>query len=351
LDGVLGDTWYSREIGAATLEEVVGGWSRPFLRSRIARGAMLWWIGRKYPVVLTTLARIDTRVLLILERLFGRRGRYLVILEFIPVMSDGRNQWSSSSRTPDVVRRLFWGTFVAPVVQRCLLIGQTLASWEVERNATAFGLERERLVFVPWFGSVGIEQHVPPAMGRAGVLASGRAACDWETVFACANGATWPLTVVCSHRDLPRVSALNANQRATVLCEITPEAHARQMRQAAVYLLALREADVSSGQIRVMDAAAAGTPLVASEVRGLLDYVTPGETALTFPAGDGAAARRAVALLYEDAALSRKVAEAAWRRGVAWSREDYLGAIRDLVDRARAEAQERQVGPDSSPRR
>ena len=340
LSGVLGDTWYSQEIGAATLDEVVRGWRRFFLRSQIARGAMLWWLGRQYLVVLITLAGVDTRVLLVLERLFGRRGRYLVILEFIPVMREGRSQWSTSSRISDVMSRLFWGSVVGPVLQRCLIIGQTLASWEVERNADAFGLERERLAFVPWFGSVSSEPPRPAAVRGAGVLASGRAACDWETVFACASGEAWPLTVVCSRRDLPRVSALNADQRATVLCEITPEAHARQMRQASVYLLALREAEVSSGQIRVMDAAAAGTPLVASEVHGLTDYVTSGETALTFPPGDGAAARRAVNLLCEDAALRRRLADAAFRRSLAWSREDYLLAIKNLVVQARAEAHE-----------
>jgi hypothetical protein len=123
------------------------------------------------------------------------------------------------------------------------------------------------------------------------------------------------------------------------------------MRRAAVYLLALREADVSSGQIRVMDAATAGTPVVASDVRGLADYVTPGETALTFPAGDAAAARRAVGLLHDDAALGCKLADAAWRRSLAWSRDDYLKAITRLVGRARAYAQEQQCCAEHSSRR
>jgi hypothetical protein len=120
-----------------------------------------------------------------------------VLFEFIPVMNESRGHWLGRDRPRGALVRLYWRHIAAPVLRRCLVYGQSLTRWEVDRNAAAFGLERDRLCFIPWLASDAAYGANAPH-DRIGVLASGRAACDWETVFGAASDAPWPLTVVCS---------------------------------------------------------------------------------------------------------------------------------------------------------
>ncbi|MGO9954520.1 MAG: glycosyltransferase [Solirubrobacteraceae bacterium] len=285
------------------------------------------------------LANPGARAVFVLERLFGRRGGYLVLLEFIPVVgTEARAQWGSRSRWRGALVRAYQDHVVAPVLRRCLLTAQSLTRWEMARNACHFGLAEDRFRFVPYLASSGPCDVLPPPGAGEGVLASGRAACDWETVFGAALGSSWPLTVVCSRADLDRVSRLNHDGRATVLCEITRDEHAQRMRDAGVYLLALREAEVSSGHVRLGDAAAAGTAVVASAVRGLEDYLEAGATALTFTPGDAAGAALAVSQLCEDTELRGSIAQAARDGSLKWSREQYLEAVAELVQQSAGSA-------------
>jgi glycosyltransferase involved in cell wall biosynthesis len=175
--------------------------------------------------------------------------------------------------------------------------------------------------------------------GDGSVMTSGRAACDWPTVFDAARGEDWPLTVVCGKRDLRQVNRLNADGRATVLTDISLDYHFRLVQQASVYLLALRSFEVSSGQIRLSDAIRAGTPAVVSVVPGIAGYVEDGRTVLSYPSGDAAAARRQICRLLEDPALAARLSEQAFEGARAWTRERYRLELQAMITEAFAEAQ------------
>lgn len=66
--------------------------------------------------------------------------------------------------------------------------------------------------------------------------------------------------------------------------------------------------------IVALEAAAAGKPAIASEIGGLGDIVTDGETGLLVPAGDAGALRAALQRLCDDDALRARMGEAAERR-------------------------------------
>ncbi|HZB48506.1 MAG TPA: glycosyltransferase family 4 protein [Mycobacteriales bacterium] len=89
-----------------------------------------------------------------------------------------------------------------------------------------------------------------------------------------------------------------------------------------------------------LEAAAAGTPVVASDAGGLAEFVRDRETGLTFPAGDPAALAAAVGELLADQVLGRRLARQArarLRREHSWS-----GVAERTADvYARAESQER----------
>jgi glycogen synthase len=87
-----------------------------------------------------------------------------------------------------------------------------------------------------------------------------------------------------------------------------------------------------------LEAAAAGTPLVAADVGGLREFVQPGHTGLRFRPGDAAGLADAVTALLSDQMLARRMARAAravvtadysWDRLAARTAEVYERAARE----------------------
>ncbi len=163
-----------------------------------------------------------------------------------------------------------------------------------------------------------------PAVERTGVVVSGRAWCDWATVFAAARGRDWPLTVVCGKQDLPEVGALNREGAARVLVDVPGPEHDLLVGGAAVYVIALEDQLGSAGQVRLMTATQARTPVVASDVAALDGYVVDGETALLVPPGDPAALRTATERLLAKPEEASRLAERAFERAASLDLPDVL---------------------------
>ena len=184
---------------------------------------------------------------------------------------------------------------------------------------------------IDWARSTGAPQ--PPAPGpRRGVLSSGRAWCDWETLFAAAAGREWPLTVVCAGSDHERVAALNRDGRARVLTEVPRDEHDRLLGEAAVYAIALRDDAPSAGHVRLMAATDAGTPVVAGRIPALAGYLEDGVTARLVPPHDPAAMRAGIEELLAAPAEGERLAAAARERAREWTYAEYFAAVGRLIE-------------------
>jgi hypothetical protein len=334
---VLWDWPHEGDIDGVSFESLLKGSrvTKTLARSLLVRAMMLRRVAKEYDVLVVGLAGGTTRMLLLLERLFPTSRRYIVLLHFIPEVSWSRSATVRGSLL-NAVKLVNLRLVVRPVVQRNVLGCQVLTQWEVERNARYFDVPHDRMYLTPYPLRQRTDEFQEVA-AKSGVLASGRAACDWPTVFAAATGDDWPLTVVCGRRDLKEVQRLNRHGRATVHVDVPADEHARLMESAMIYLLALRDRHVSSGQIRLSDAVRSGTPVVLGDVRGISEYVVPERTALTYPAGDAIAARRQIRRLTADPGLRHRVCVQAFERAGEWTREEYRTAMHDLVKAAAAE--------------
>jgi L-malate glycosyltransferase len=85
----------------------------------------------------------------------------------------------------------------------------------------------------------------------------------------------------------------------------------RVLREAAIFLL---PSESESFGLAALEAMSCGVPVVASDVGGVPEVVTHGETGLLAPVGDVAAMATHVVRLLEDPALRRRLAHAARRR-------------------------------------
>jgi glycosyltransferase involved in cell wall biosynthesis len=330
LPRVLADTWYGESLGdrCDPLPTALDGHYPRWLASLagrigLLRGWLFFRLGRSYDLLATVLGAPGSLTLLLLEAYWGRQGRRIILLEFI------RNRPTGASR--------FWSTLVVgPGLRRTLCAAHVLTDWERGYYARRYGVPAERFHHVPW-PMLGDTAPVSRRSRRAQVmvLSSGREACDWETLLSAAEGATWPLTIICGRQDLPRIERRNKLGRARVLCDVPLPEHQRQLDGATVYVLALQETHRSVGHVRLMHAIEMGVPVIATAVAGLVGYAIDGETALVVRAGDPLVLRDAIDyLLAHPDERERLVLRArAWASGRTRARylSDLGALIRDVA--------------------
>jgi len=325
---VLADGWYSWEISSwHPLTEIVSGVPERLrlrlLRNRVARGLILAILASRFDAVAVIRADASWRTLLLMRALFGRR-RKLVILHFI----DHPPRAGGLGRAVDLLWRLIdrWAT------ARAMLSAQVLSASEGELYARRFGIAPQRFVFIPFAWRItAIDQPSPEPTNRHGVVAAGRAHCDWATLFAAAADSSWPLTVVCAEHDQQLVEQLNRDGRATVHVDIPHEQARELLRRAAISAMPMFDGELSHGHVRLCDAVDAGAAVVTSMVKGFDGYIESGRTALVVEPEDAGALRAGVEQLLADKQQRAALASTAYARAAQWTWDHYLGALQDLA--------------------
>jgi len=95
----------------------------------------------------------------------------------------------------------------------------------------------------------------------------------------------------------------------------------------------------------VIEAFAAGVPIVATEVGGIPETLEHGRTGLLVPYGDEAALRDALTRLLDDGSLRQRLADAAQDRAAAeFPASRYKARLRDVVEEARRARARRPTG-------
>lgn len=227
--------------------------------------------------------------------------------------------------------RVWFALIARPALRSAIRRAHVLSLLERARYADRYGIPKSKLVYVPWALVRQEPARLPDVRAGVGVFASGRANCDWETVFAAARAGGWELTVVCGGADLERVRELNADGFARVLSEIPRSRHDRLMFASAVYVISVREESASTGQVRLMAAVGAGVPVVASAVGALAGYVDDGRTGLTVPPARPDLLRAAVDRLLAQPSRRRELRDAALEVARGWTYPDFYAAIVDLI--------------------
>jgi glycosyltransferase involved in cell wall biosynthesis len=324
---VLGDSWYADALGehVTPLESLI---TSPILRRlssrwHVARALAVLLHGRSFDYLVMPAANPGCKLVMLVEAISKRRR--MILLEFIRYRP---NTWRNR------LFPLYFGGFIAPCTRRSVLAAQVLTPDEPALYARWYQMPEERFHFISWPLTLNVnsaEADDPPRETTPFVLASGRAACDWPTVFSAAATKDWPLVIVCSRADLPAVERLNRDGRATVLSEIAASEHDDLLRRAAVYVLALRDIGVSAGQVRLSRAIECGTPVVATNVAGLRGYAEHGVTALVAPAGDAGTLASYVTQLFTVPGAASDLVQSARQATTERTMERYLSEIRLLI--------------------
>jgi glycosyltransferase involved in cell wall biosynthesis len=338
------DTWYAYhfpdlcDLFEPLLVKNFSPWAIRFAsRFAFVRGCLFFLTAQRYSFVLTTTATKAAKTYLFFEALLGKPRKRLIFVEFIQ-----QRKPNSQTIFKSLVYHIWLNWILKRVLKKSLLIAHVLTESERSQNSELFEIPKERFVFIPWPKRLRDDtwsEGTTATLVEPYVVSSGREACDWETIFKAAEGQDWHLRVICSRRDLPRVRRLNAKGFADILCEIPREDHEREVQRSAVYVLSLLERERSSGHVRISDVTKAGTPIVATAVKGIEGYIDDGETGLLVPPGDALLLRAAVNRLLADAPYRRILARNAFDQAAKHTREIYMEKI-DLLIRNAV-----QVGP------
>jgi hypothetical protein len=324
---VVASDWYAANVGSpwTGVSEVVGEgrFRRLLARTRLGRGLLVHLAARREAGA--ALVRNERGALTALWLAALTRRGPVILLEMIPNRPP-RARWKRA------VAGAWFRLVERPAVRRGMRAGQALSTSETEGLAAVYDLPANRFPHVGWALCRTGQATFPPASERSGALASGRAACDWETLFAAAT-PEWELTVVCSEADREEVEALDAaaGTRARIRSEISRDEHDAEMRRAAVYAMALTEDRLSSGQVRLQTATELGAPVVVSRISTLAGYVVEGETAVQAEVGNAAELRGAVERLLADPRERERLAQAALERARSRTYPDYFRDVGEMV--------------------
>jgi glycosyltransferase involved in cell wall biosynthesis len=296
------NVWYAHhfpdlcDLFEPLLNKYFPAWIISFVRKfEFVRGCLFFFMAKNYYFVLTTTVTVAAKTYLLFEALLGSPSKRLIFIEFIQQANP-----NSRSMFKTMTYYVWFHWILKRALRKSLLLAHVLTESERALYGELFNIPKERFVFIPWPKRLRDDRWVETSnrtSAQINVVSSGREACDWQTVFEAAEGQGWHLTIICSQQDLPKVRHLNANGQAHVLSEISREDHEREVKNAAVYILSLLERERSSGHVRIRDATRAGTPIVATAVKGIEGYIDNGETGLLVPPGDALSLRAAVNLL------------------------------------------------------
>jgi hypothetical protein len=326
---VVASDWYAANVGApwaGVSDATAGGaFRRVVARTRAGRGLLIHRAARR--AAGAALIRNERGALTALWLAAITRRGPVVLLEMIPNRPP-RTGWKRAFAAA-------WFRLVErPAVRYGMRAGQVMSTVEMETLGAMYGLPPDRFPHVPWALCRTGSAEFPPAAQRTGVLASGRAACDWETLFAAAT-PDWQLQVVCGEPDRERVATLDvaSGTRARILSEITRDEHDALMRTAAIYAMPLTEDRLSSGQVRLQTATELGAPVVVSRISTLAEYLVDGETAIEVPVANSAALRAAVESLLADPDRRDRLARGSRERARARTYPVYFLRVREFVER------------------
>lgn len=254
---------------------------------------------RPAPDVVVIGSDIEALVFGLVRRLAGRRGTRIAFAPFIyTARADPRLER---------LRRRYYG-----LVLRAVDVAIVHSRLEHSRYPTLFPHARTRFVFIPY--GLDVDGHeallagaAPP--GRPRVVSAGRSGRDYATLLRAVDGLGVETRIICDQPGL--VPASEPAARVQRLDNCHEEALFDELAQAGIVVVPLAVADISAGQMVLLQAKALQRPLIVTDTPTTRDYVTDGEDALLVPLGDAAALRAALLRLLHDPGLAVRLGAAA----------------------------------------
>jgi glycosyltransferase involved in cell wall biosynthesis len=191
-----------------------------------------------------------------------------------------------------------------PFVRYCVL-----STAERERFPNTWHVDRERVVFTPYRYELSDEELAAPVSEDGTVFAGGDSMRDYRTLVEAVRDL--PVQVRIATRRAGHQVAGDLPSNVT-LAPMSHSEYNKRTASASVVVVPLRPRDDrGSGQTTYLNAMALGKAVVVTDVAGVSDHVTDGETGLIVPPADPHRLAEALRRLLEDPDYARRMGAAA----------------------------------------
>lgn len=179
---------------------------------------------------------------------------------------------------------------------------------EVVRYQQLFRRSRTRFTYIPYGLHIGGRDQAaarPPSAGPY-ILAAGRSGRDYRTLLEAVAALPVALHIVCDRQEA--LEGLTIPPNVTVLRDCYDAAYVEQLKNAEFVVIPLSVADISAGQMVLIQSMAYSKATIITRSPTVEEYVTDGEQSLLVPMGDVAALRTAIERLLADRTLAARLA-------------------------------------------
>lgn len=273
---------------------------------------------RPAPDVVVISSDIEALVFAGIRRLSGRRRTRIVLSPFI--YTSRRQPWLER------LRRAYYAG-----VMHCVDVAIVHSRLELTRYAALFPRAATRYEFVPYGLAVAGRLDFIAAAALPGprpvLVSAGRSGRDYATLIAAVAGLPVETHIVCDLASI--VPPLPADGSVVVLDRCYNTDLVRALAGAAAVIVPISVADISAGQMVLVQAKALHRPLIVSDTPTVRDYVTDGKDGLLVPIGDAQALRAAIQRLLSDSALQASLSANA---AASYARDhDTIGFLRRII--------------------
>lgn len=207
----------------------------------------------------------------------------------------------------NVLRQIYF-RFVFSLVDKVICHSKL----EVERYTRLFGNARANFVYIPYGLQIFGREIQPPATAtepgtRPRILTAGRSGRDYATLFQAVEPLPIDLHVVCDNENA--VAGLTIPPNVRVLRKCYGSDYVDELNKALVVVIPLGVADISAGQMVVIQAMAFAKPTIVTRTPTIEEYVTDGVQSLLVSQGNVAEMREAIAQLIDNTELANRLAE------------------------------------------
>jgi len=207
--------------------------------------------------------------------------------------------------------RYGWKRFLLKIISRSVNLFIVWSSEEREAYARYFGLPREKFVFMPHHASLeGYD--ITPSEG-AYLFAGGDSSRDYHTLIEAVRPLTVPTVIVAR-----QAASLNGKKKLPSHVDIKttdPIEFRRLMAESRLVVIPIEEGLLqSAGQQSYLNAMLLRKPVIVSQVKGVMDHVTPNVTGVVVPPKNPEALREAILQVLAGGPEVQKMVERAYQR-------------------------------------
>jgi glycosyltransferase involved in cell wall biosynthesis len=201
------------------------------------------------------------------------------------------------------------------------------ASHEVDDYARAYGLSREKLIYVPFHTTVHDYEFEVSDGGY--LFAGGNSGRDYRPLIEAVRPLDLPVWIASTRPGLFRGIDLPSHVRVE---PTTPPGFRQAMAGARLVVIAMESGlPHSGGQQTCLNAMFMGKPTIAVGRKWAADFIQDGVTGLIVDYDDPVGLRRAIAWIMENPEAARQMGERARERAAAFTTERTMRTIYELA--------------------